>query len=149
MKKMPGCFKAVNNASFFEGNKLFAVVGASADTSKFGNKVLRAYMARQFPVVPINTRTPRIENLECKTSLEDLSKDLPDGITMGEVGVSIITPPAVTCSVIEQGYASGARNFFLQPGTYDEAVDASCAELSGVNVVKSCVLVDLGCGDLE
>lgn len=149
MKKMPACFKAVNNASFFEGNKLFAVVGASADASKFGNKVLRAYTSREFPVVPINPRTPRIENLDCKTSLEDLSKDLPAGVMMNEVGVSIITPPAVTRSVIMQGYANGARNFFLQPGTYDEAVDASCVELEGVNVIKSCVLVDLNCTHLE
>ena len=144
---MASSFRAVSNASFFEGNKLFAVVGASADTSKFGNKVLRAYIARNLPVVPINTRTSIIENLDCKTSLEELSKDLPSGTSMADVGVSIITPPAATRSVIEKGYASGARNFFLQPGTYDEAVDMACAELEGISVIKSCVLVDLDCGD--
>ena len=43
-------------AMFFKSTK-FAVVGASSDKSKFGNKLLRWYMDRKLEVVPINPVT--------------------------------------------------------------------------------------------
>jgi predicted CoA-binding protein len=39
--------------SFFKATE-FAVVGASADPTKFGNKVLKWYRYHQLPVIPIN-----------------------------------------------------------------------------------------------
>jgi predicted CoA-binding protein len=140
-------FKGVANADFFNSRGLFAVVGASADREKFGNKVLRCYQKRQYPVVPINQKTPEIEGLRCTESLTALSRSLPAGLSMRDVGVSIITSPAVTKNVIQEGYDLGARHFFLQPGTYDASVDATCARLKEGNFIKSCVLVDLDCHD--
>ena len=140
-------FKAINNATFFESHKLFAVVGASADRSKFGSKVLRCYQKRGLPVIPINKKTPTIEGLDCVPTLTELSSSLPSGHAMSDIGVSIITPPGATCAVIQEGYDLGCRNFFLQPGTYDNAVDDSCSALKEANIIKSCVLVDLDCHD--
>ena len=68
--------------------------------------------------------------------------------SMEEVGVSIITPPAVSQSVLEEGYKLGVRNFFLQPGTYNEQVDEYIhKEMNSALIVKGCVLVELGFSD--
>ena len=67
---------------------------------------------------------------------------------MQDVGVSIITPPAVSQSVLEEGYKLGIRNFFLQPGTYNEQVDEYIQrEMKSALSIKGCVLVELGFSD--
>ncbi len=66
----------------------YAVVGASTNRDKFGNKVLRAYQRKGFKVYPINPREPEIEGLKAYVDL----KSLPETPR----GVSIITPPPVT-----------------------------------------------------
>lgn len=144
-------FEALRNASFFSpsSHKLFAVVGASADRSKFGNKVLRAYKHREFACIPVNKKVASIEGVDCMQSLTAISEALPlhGAQSMADVGVSVITPPGVTGSVITEGYALGCRNFLLQPGTYNAEVDEACARLEGLHIIKSCVLVDLDCHD--
>ena len=130
----------------FFGTQLKAVVGASADRTKYGNKVLRAYLQQEIPCVPINKKSKTIENIACVTSLTDLKNLLPQHSVrdISEVGVSIITPPGVTKLILEEGYNLGIRNFFLQPGTYDKLTDEFISSsLSQANVVKGCVLVEL------
>jgi predicted CoA-binding protein len=140
-------WRGVGNADFFNFHKLFAVVGASTDRSKFGNKVLRCYQKRGYPVIPINNKAPEIEGVSTQVSLTALRSTLSSEVSMKDVGISIITPPVVTTKVIQEAYELGARSFFLQPGTYDAAVDATLASFSDAIVIKSCVLVDLDCHD--
>lgn len=97
-------------------------------------------------VVPINKKSKEIEQIACVPSLGELKDCLPAGVRgMQDVGVSIITPPGVTKLILEEGYRLGIRNFFLQPGTYDKITDEYIdSMMDSCNVVKSCVLVDLG-----
>lgn len=133
-----------SSRTFYESTVLKAVVGASADRSKFGNKVLRCYQEHSMAVVPINKKSVEIESLKCIPSLSQLQKDITPAIPMSKVGVSIITPPGVTALILKEAYALGVRQFLLQPGTYDSETDKTIATLENVNVFKSCVLVDLG-----
>ena len=43
--------------------KTVAVVGASSDRRKFGNKALRAFQAEGYRVFPINPNEPSVEEL--------------------------------------------------------------------------------------
>eukprot|EP01031_Cornospumella_fuschlensis_P038998 gene38998-47440_t len=122
----------------------FAVVGASVDREKFGNKVLRAYKEKGYKATPINTRVDVIEDLPTAASLTAFAGKLNGDV--GQVGVSIITPPAVTKSIMEEGLSLGYKYYFLQPGTADGAVQ----ELIDVwhrekkaHVIQDCVLVQL------
>jgi predicted CoA-binding protein len=137
----------VNNAEFFNLHQLFAVVGASADRGKFGNKVLRCYQKRGYPCVPINGRAPEIEGLKTHATLTSLHASLVPPMTMKNVGISIITGPDITNGIIKEAYGLGARSFLLQPGTYDSTVDGTCRSLPGIEIIKSCALVDLDCHD--
>lgn len=157
-------------SSLFFKQSLFAVVGASDDRSKFGNKVLRCYQQHGFSVVPINKRTSVIEGIPCETSLTELCQKLSivgnvlksnvngdaEDITsknIKNIGVSIITSPGVTKLIIEEGLALGIEHFYLQPGTYDSETDdyinTKKADFgSDINIVKSCVLIDLGFNEI-
>ena len=52
--------------------KTVAVVGASNDRNKFGNKALRAYQAEGHTVIPINPNESVVEGLKTYGSVLDV-----------------------------------------------------------------------------
>ncbi|RKP09395.1 NAD-P-binding protein [Thamnocephalis sphaerospora] len=113
----------------------FAVVGASSARQKFGNRVLRWYQDHNLPVTPVHPRETEIEGLPCVTSLEGLSDPT-------HTAVSVITPPSVTLTVLQQAKALGVPYVWLQPG----AENAECvqyAEEQGLQLIYGgpCILV--------
>ena len=65
---------------------------------------------------------------------------------MKQCGISIITPPGVSLLILKEGYNLGCRHFLLQPGTHDATTEEyiNSGKMDGANVVKGCVLVELG-----
>jgi predicted CoA-binding protein len=120
----------------FLAGKRFAVVGASKDRSKYGNKVLRAYLQNNRDAVPVNPGQDEIEGLKAYRDLASV----PDEVD----GVSIITPPAATEKVVEQAIARGIKHIWMQPGA-ESAAAIESAERAGANVIAGgpCVLVTL------
>eukprot|EP00904_Undaria_pinnatifida_P005873 jgi/Undpi1/2415/HiC_scaffold_13.g05796.m1 len=116
----------------------FAVVGASTNRTKFGNKVLQCYIWKKKAVVPINPREDEIEGQKCAKSLSELTN--PE-----EVSVSVVTPPAVTLGVVEEASRLGVTRLWLQPGS-ENAEILSRAEELGLEIIhgEPCVLVELG-----
>jgi predicted CoA-binding protein len=114
-----------------------AVVGASRDRSKYGNKVLRVYLQNDRPVYPVNPGADEIEGLQAYPDLASL----PERVH----GISVITPPQVTESIIEQAGEQGIKNVWLQPGAESAKAVARAREL-GLNVIPgdACLLVVLG-----
>lgn len=121
----------------------FVVVGASIEKAKFGNKVLRAYKVKGYNVTPINKKVDAIEGISCEESLTSYAQNNPG--TAEKTGVSIVTPPAATKAVIEEGLSLGFRNFFLQPGTVDASVAPALdkARSQNARIIESCVLRQL------
>ncbi len=120
----------------FLSGKRFAVVGASQDRSKYGNKVLRVYKQNDLDVVPVNPTADEIEGL---TAYRDLAS-IPGAID----GISIVTPPRATETVVAQALALGIKNIWMQPGAESpEAIDL--AKHAGANVIAGgpCILVAL------
>lgn len=115
----------------------FAVVGASRDRAKYGNKVLRVYQQNDRAVYPINPAGGEIEGAEAFADLASLPETAH--------GVSIITPPRITEQVVAQAIELGIKHLWMQPGAESQAaVDA--AEKAGINVIAgdACILVVLG-----
>ena len=119
--------------SFMAGGP-YAVVGASSDRDKYGNKVLRAYQQRGMEVYPINPRATEIEGLKAYATLSDVPVKLR--------AISVITPPAITEHVVEAAAAAGVRMVWMQPGAEsNEAIRK--AEALGIEVIAGgpCFLV--------
>lgn len=74
--------------------KTVAVVGASSDRSKFGNKALRAFVAEGYRVVPVNPNEAQVEGLPTYASV----LDVPGDIDMATVYVQ----PDVTLRLLDE-----------------------------------------------
>ncbi|CAO3573265.1 unnamed protein product [Mortierella alpina] len=96
-------------AFFPAAEQKFAVVGASSNRAKFGNKVLRWYIDNGYTAVPVNPKEDAIESVACVRSLSALPG------SPSEYHVSIVTPPSVTQSVLEEAHKNGIKRVWLQP----------------------------------
>lgn len=123
-------------AAFLSGRR-YAVVGASRDRTKFGNRVLRAYLEHGYGVIPVNPREREVEGLPAVPRLADL----PERVD----GISLVTPPPVSAAVTAEALALGYRDLWFQPGAEDaEAVRVARAAGARVLAYGPCVLVALG-----
>ncbi len=113
-----------------------AILGASADRSKFGNKSVRAHLQAGYQVFPINPRGGQIEGLVAFARLADL----PPGALHR---VSVYLPPAVALTALDEVVARGCDELYLNPGSDTPEVLARAREL-GLAVVARCSIVDLG-----
>ncbi|CDS82208.1 uncharacterized protein SPSC_03028 [Sporisorium scitamineum] len=103
--------------SFF-GATQYAVVGASKDPSKFGNKVLKWYQAHNFDVTPIHPKESEIESLSTQPDVAHFLDKA--GTSSDNVAVSVITPPEISLAVVQKGLQEqGVSTFWLQPGAED------------------------------
>ena len=120
----------------FLAGKRFAVVGASANRRKYGNKVLRVYQQNKLDVTPVNPAGGQIEG---QTAYADLAS-VPGRLD----AISIITQPEVTEQVVAQALRLGIRNIWMQPGA-ESRTAIEMAEHAGANVIAGgpCVLVAL------
>ena len=118
---------------FFDG-KRFAVVGASQDRTKYGNKVLRVYQQNRIDVVPVNPKADEVEGLKAYPDLMSISGPIH--------GVSIITPPAITERVVQEAIQKGIQHIWMQPGAESDAA-VKAAQEAGANVIAGgpCILV--------
>ena len=119
----------------------YAVVGASRDRSKYGNKVLRCYLQHGLEVYAVNPGATEVEGVASVSSLGQLPTPVR--------GISVITPPDVTERVVENAPAAGAEFVWMQPGS-ESAAAVTRAETLGLTVISGgpCLLVALGFRDV-
>ncbi|MCA3006919.1 MAG: CoA-binding protein [Phycisphaerales bacterium] len=119
----------------------FAVVGASADRAKYGNKVLRCYQQHGLPVVGVHPKLSACEGAAVHPSL---------AVVPGAPrAVSVVAPPAAAAGIVQDAIAAGCRHLWFQPGA-EEAGAIAAARAAGLSVIAdgSCVLVALGFRDV-
>lgn len=118
----------------------FAVVGASSDRAKYGNKVLRCYAQHGLPVVGVHPKLTAVEGVACYPSLA--------AIPGAPRAASIVAPPAAAAAIVADAKAAGVRHLWFQPGAEDAAAVAA-ARAAGLAVIAGgpCLLVALGFRD--
>ena len=115
--------------------KTVAVLGASSNRDKYGNKAVRAYQRAGYEVYPVNPKEEKIEGLPVFDSLADVPVDL-DRIT-------VYLPPLVTRKMIPEIAAKTAKDVFFNPGSTDKETTAA-ARAAGIPVVEACSIVAIG-----
>jgi hypothetical protein len=115
--------------------KTVAILGASADRGKFGNKAVRAFSAQGYMVYPINPKEKEIEGLPCFKRIADLP--------VRPTKVSVYLPPLVLLKLLPEISAKGCDELWLNPGTESDEVLAA-AEKLGLNVIQACSIVGIG-----
>lgn len=115
--------------------KSVAVIGASNNKAKFGNKAVRAYLQRGYAVYPINPREAEIEGLPALKSVRDLP--------FRPQRISVYVPPPVLLKLLPDIATIGCDELWLNPGTESEEVLSEAGRL-GLNVVQACSIIDIG-----
>lgn len=118
-----------------------AVVGASAQRAKFGNKCVRAYCQAGWQVFPIHPTETTIEGLPAYSSL----RDLPPGNLQR---VSVYLPPAVLLRVLDEMARFPIEELWLNPGADSPQIVAKARQL-GFNVICACSIVAIGASPHE
>jgi predicted CoA-binding protein len=113
-----------------------AVVGASADRGKFGNKAVRAFLNAGFEVYPVNPNAGQVEGLKAYPSLLDVPPGRVDRVT-------VYVPPEAGLKVLDEAAARGVGEVWLNPGADAPAVVAR-AEALGLDVVQACSILGVG-----
>ncbi len=115
--------------------KTVAIIGASADPAKYGNKAVRAFLRQGYTVFPVNPKESEIEGLTCHASIRE--------VPARPEKVSVYLPPPVLLKVLPDIAARGCDELWLNPGTEsDEVLEA--AEALGLNVIQACSIVAVG-----
>ena len=115
--------------------KTIAIIGASSDRGKFGNKAVRAFQKQGYTVYPVNPKETEIEGLPAFKSI----RDVPVRPEM----ISVYLPPPVLLKVLPEIAAKGCDELWLNPGTESDEVLAE-AERLGMNVIQACSIVGVG-----
>lgn len=116
-------------------SKTVAIVGASRDRTKFGNKAVRAFARQGFTVVPINPRENEVEGFRAYPSL----LDVPHAIDL----VSLYLPPEAGIRVVEEAAKKGVAEVWINPGA-DSAELLDRARDLGLNAIVACSILGIG-----
>jgi predicted CoA-binding protein len=115
--------------------KVVAVIGASNNRSKFGNRAVRAYMQQGYTVVPINPHETEVEGLATYASV----LDVPGPIDMA----SLYVQPEVGEQVIGEIARKGIAEVWLNPGAESDALIARARALD-IQPIVACSIVAIG-----
>lgn len=116
--------------------RTIAVIGASSDRRKYGNKCVRAYQRAGYRVYPVNLVEDEVEGEAVSRGVTDVPVDLDL--------IALYLPPPRTMKVLPEIAEKGAANgVFFNPGTWDAAVLAE-AERLGIPARRECAIIAAG-----
>ena len=115
--------------------KVVAVIGASSDRKKFGNRAVRAFRQQGYTVIPINPHEREVEGLRAYASV----LDVPGPIDMA----SFYVPPHVGEQVIDEVARKGISEVWLNPGAESDALVARAQSLR-IQPILACSVVAIG-----
>ena len=115
--------------------KTVAVVGASSDRNKFGNKALRAFQAEGYTVIPINPNEREVEGIRSYPSV----LDVPGSIDMATVYVQ----PEVAMGLLDEFEEKGIPEVWVNPGAESDEMIAT-ARKRKTKVIFACSIIGVG-----
>lgn len=115
--------------------KTVAIIGASNNRAKFGNKAVRAFRQQGYTVWPVNPTESAIEGLPAFKRIAE--------VPARPQLVSVYLSPAVLVEVLPEIAAKGCDELWLNPGTESDEVLVAARRL-GLNVIQACSVLGIG-----
>jgi predicted CoA-binding protein len=112
-----------------------AIIGASADRRKFGNKALRAFRHRGYTVVPINPHADVVEGERAYATVLDYPGPIDEA--------TVYVPPDIGRQVMDQVATKGIKKVWLNPGADARPVVERARSLE-LNTIVACSIIGIG-----
>lgn len=110
----------------FLANKKIGFVGASRDSKKFGNQVIKQLLKLDYQIIPVHRTASSIEELPCVKSIQDLPNDFH--------AVCLVVPKQQTDVLLREAIEKGIKNIWIQQ--FSEGPETfSIAKESGANII--------------
>jgi hypothetical protein len=116
-------------------SKVVAVIGASSDRRKFGNRAVRAFRRQGYIVVPVNPNHAEVEGLKAYASV----LDVPEAIDMA----TFYVPPDVGERVMREVARKQIPEVWLNPGSESDALVRLARSLN-VEPIVACSIMGIG-----
>lgn len=115
-----------------------AIVGASRDRSKFGNRSVKAHLRAGYEVYPVNPRGGDIEGLTVYRTLAEVPVADLDRISM-------YVPPHIGLTLLPEIARKGCRELWFNPGSESDDLLDRAREL-GLTPIVACSIIDAETG---
>ena len=115
--------------------KTVAVIGASSDPRKFGNRAVRAFRRQGYTVIPINPNEAEVDGLKTYASV----LDVPGHIDMA----TFYVPPAIGQQVIAEVALKRIPEVWLNPGSESDELIRLARALK-VEPILACSILGIG-----
>jgi predicted CoA-binding protein len=115
--------------------KVVAVIGASSNRHKFGNKALRAFRDQGYTVLAINPNEAEVEGMKTYASV----LDVPHAIDMATVYV----PPDVGQTLLAEFEKKQIAEIWINPGAESDELLVE-AKRRKLNIIAACSIVGIG-----
>jgi predicted CoA-binding protein len=118
-----------------EENTSIALIGASNDRSKYGNKIYRDLRNKGYNVTPINPKEEKIEGDRAYSSIEEM-KELPDI-------ANFVVPPPVAMKIAQNITNLGIKHLWFQPGSESKELEDWLKNTDGIEyLINACIMVE-------
>ena len=115
-------------------NNLIALIGASNDKNKYGNKILLDLVSKGHNVVPINLKEDTVAGLKSYNNVFELSEK-PSII-------NFVVPPNIGYQLTKDLVESDYDNFWYQPGAESEEISALLDSKNKNYIDDKCIMVE-------
>ena len=116
-----------------EKNNVIALIGASNDPSKYGNKILLDLASKGHNVIPVNPKENTVAGLKSYSSVSELSEK-PSII-------NFVVPPNVGFELTKDLVEADYDNFWYQPGAESEEISSYLESNSKNYIDDKCIMV--------
>jgi predicted CoA-binding protein len=120
--------------NFINKEYVYAVVGASHNPEKYGNKVYKDLLDAGYNVYPVNPKGGELYGNEVFTSLE-LLPERPDV-------VDFVIPPDLVLEILPIVKKLGIKKVWLQPGSESDDAIRFCEENGIECIYGACIMVE-------
>ena len=115
-------------------NNLIALVGASNDPKKYGNKILLDLVSKGYNVAPINSKEDTIAGIRSYKNILDLKE--PPSI------INFVVPPSIGLQITKELVKNNLDNYWYQPGAESEEISSFLNANKKNFIDDKCIMVE-------
>jgi len=115
-------------------NYTYAIIGASNNKQKYGNKIIKDLIINNYKVIPINPKEEKIEGIKAYKNISEVKNKIDV--------VVFITPPQITREVIKEVKKMKIKKVWFQPGSNNEETIKYCQENNIEYIRDACIMIE-------